>query len=320
MSPTPIARRTFLLGSTGLLLAGCGGAAAPTGAPATAGYPRTVATSRGPVELATRPERIVTLAAEVDVLVALGRTPIAMVGSFNAPDGIDPWLAGRIDPSAVTLMDTVDGVPFETVASVGPDLILAGTHFPIDEDHATLTGIAPVVTTRTGLTEDSWQDQTVLIGEALGEEQAAADAVARTEDRIAQVRADHPEWEGRTFASAFAFQPGSVRVGAGDSFGPRFLESLGLTLAPALTGLAAPDIAFEQLGLLDADVLLVNHQNADLQADLVGSPLFAALPVVAQGRVIDIDIAMSTALAVPSILRVGHILDELVPEIESRLA
>ncbi len=73
-----------------------------------------------------------------------------MVQSFNAPDGIDPWLAGRIDPSAVTLMDTADGVPFETVASVVPDLILTGTHFPIDEDHATLTGIAPVVTTRSG--------------------------------------------------------------------------------------------------------------------------------------------------------------------------
>ena len=322
-SGSSVSRRQFLAGSAslGLLLAGCGAATTTQpAAPATAGFPRTAATSRGPLTIPAPPQRMVTLAAEVDALVAIGRAPTAMVQSFNAPGGIDPWLTGRIDPATTTLLDSTAGVPFEQVAAARPDLILAGTHFQIDEDYATLAGIAPVLTTRTGLTEDTWQDQVTLIGEAVGAEGAASAAVAETEARIAQVRTEHPEWQGRTFASAYAFQPGSVRVGAGDAFGPRFLESLGLTLAPGVTGLASPDVAFEQLGRLDADVLLTTYQTPDLQAALEASPLFANLPVVASGRTVDVDIAMSTALSVPSILRVGYVLDKLVPEIAGRLA
>lgn len=316
----PLNRRQLLAGSAslGLLLTGCGGGGGPA-APAGGGFPRTLATSRGPVEIPVRPERIVTLAAEVDVLVALGRTPTAMIQSFNAPGGIDPWLTGRIDPAMVTLLDSVDGVPFEQVAAARPDVILAGTHFPIDEDEATLVGIAPVVTTVRGLTQDTWQDQVTLVGEALGEETAAATAVADTEARVAEVRAGHPGWAGRTFASAYANQPGSVRVGAGASFGPRFLTSLGLTLAPAVTGLPGPDIAYEQLGMLDADVLLVSSANPELRQALAAAPVFANLGAVRAGRIVEVDIAMATALAVPSILRVGHVLDELVPAIEGKL-
>lgn len=145
------------------------------------------------------------------------------------------------------LLDSIEGIPFEQVASARPDVILAGTHYGIDDDHATLVGIAPVVTTAKGLTEDTWQDQTLLIGEALGVEQpAAARAVA--------------------------------------------------------------------------DLLLMTYGGPDLQAEIEANPLFAALPVVREGRVVTLDIALSTALTVPSVLRVGYVLDQLVPQIETRLA
>lgn len=317
MSPTT--RRRLLTGAAALgVLTACGGPAGPA-APAGSGFPRTLATSRGPVEIPVRPERVVTLAAEVDVLVAIGRTPTAMIRSLNAPGGLDPWLVGRIDPARTTLLDRADGVPFEQVAAAAPDVILAGTHFPIDQDEATLAGIAPVVTTVKGLTDDTWQDQAGLIGEALGEEAAAAAAVAGTEARIEQARAAHPGWAGRTFVSAYAHQPGSVRIGAGDAFGPRFLTSLGLAQPPAVTGLVSPDVALEQLGTLDADILLMSYADPDLRAGLEASPLFTSLPVVRDERVVTVDIATSTALAVPSILRVGHVLDELVPLTESRI-
>lgn len=79
----------------------------------------------------------------MDAVVALGRVPTSMVQRFNAPDGIDPWIEGRIDPAMVTLLDSIDGIPFGQVAAARPDVILAGTHFDIDSDHPTLIGITP---------------------------------------------------------------------------------------------------------------------------------------------------------------------------------
>lgn len=317
-----ISRRGFLVGaSAAALLAGCGSGESrqPAGQPG-GGFPRTVQTSRGPVEIPARPERIVPLDASVDALVAMDRRPVAMVESFNAPDGIDPWLDGHIAPSSVQLLNTVDGIPFEQVAAARPDVILAGTHFQIDEDYDTLVGIAPVVTTVKGLTEDTWQDQTLLIGEALGEEAAAQQAVDAVEERIERVRAAHPQWQGKTFVSAFAFEPGAVRITSGDSFGPRFLEKLGLRFSPAAADLPSPDISFERLGLLDADLLLISATSDDLRKDLQSAPLYASLPVVQRGDVIDIDIVLSTALVVPSVLRVGYVIDELAPQMETKLA
>ncbi|MBW0089724.1 hypothetical protein I4I73_12415 [Pseudonocardia sp. KRD-184] len=63
----------------------------------------------------------------------------------------------------------------------------------------------------------------------------------------------------------------------------------------------------------------MSYANPDLRAALEASPLFTSLPVVRDERVVTVDIATSTALAVPSILRVGYVLDELVPLIESRI-
>lgn len=177
-----------------------------------------------------------------------------------------------------------------------PDVILAGSHYGIDEDHETLATIAPVVTTVDGLNEDTWQDQARLIGESLGLEQAAHDAVADVEDRIEQTRTVHPQWGGPTFVTAFGHEAGVVPIGAGDSFGPRFPESIGLQLSPAVADLPSPDTRLEQPELLDADLLLVSCASPDLRTDLEASALFAELPVVREGRYAPIDVVLSAAL------------------------
>lgn len=320
-----VTRRRFIVGSlaAGFVVAACGGDdddSAEAGGGGGSGFPRTVDTARGPLEIDARPARIVTLAAEVDAAVALGVMPVATSRSFNDPTGIDPWLRGKLDDHEVELLDLADGVPFEQVAKARPDLILAGSHYQIEADYDQLADIAPVLTHMHGLVDDTWQDQTRLIGEALGAEDAAEDAIAEVEARIERIRGDHPEWQGKSFAVGFQFEPGSVRVYEPDTFGPLLLKSLGFEIVPAIANASSADVSFEQLSVLDADVLIMSYGSDDLRADLEANPVFAGLPVVRDGRHLTIDLDVSTAMTVPSVLRVPYVLDHLVPELETIFA
>ncbi|GEL18344.1 ABC transporter substrate-binding protein [Pseudonocardia asaccharolytica] len=80
----------------------------------------------GPVEIPRTPRRIVTLGREAEVVLALGLTPLGMPRSYYGGD-VEPYLRDRIAGADVTLLDVADGIPYEQVAALKPDVILAGT-------------------------------------------------------------------------------------------------------------------------------------------------------------------------------------------------
>lgn len=322
-----VTRRGVLAGglSLAVLLVGCRGDDGEPSAPqpTTTAYPRTIQTGLGPVTIASEPERIVTLGVEADAVVALGRTPLAIAGGFPDPTQLDAWLRGRIDPGQVDLLNLANDLPFERIAGYRPDLILAGTYFGIDEQYERLSAIAPTVTYVRGSYVDTWQEQTLLIGRTLASEEAARAAVDDLDARIESLR---PDFEGRTCSLSFYYEPGAIAVVANpDDYSAVFFRSLGLELPPALTALADPEatdsaiIGLEQLPLLDADLVIMTHASPELRQEIEANPLFNNLSAVTDGRYVPVEVSVVTAIRLPSVLRVGYALDELVPDFAKAL-
>ncbi|MGH8896704.1 MAG: iron-siderophore ABC transporter substrate-binding protein [Egibacteraceae bacterium] len=323
-----LTRRRFLGGITaGMLLGACADRSGEprTPRPTTTAYPRTIETGLGPVTIASDPERIVTLGVEADAVVALGRTPVAIAGGFPDPTQLDPWLRGHIDPEQVDLLNLANDLPFERIAGYRPDLILAGTYFGIDEQYERLSAIAPTVTYVRGSYVDTWQEQTLLIGQALAAEENARTAVDDLDARIQSLR---PDFEDRTCSLSFYFyyEPGAIAVVANPKdYSAVFFRSLGLELPPALTALADPEatdsaiIGLEQLPLLDADLVIMTHASPELRQEIEANPLFNNLSAVTDGRYVPVEVSVVTAIRSPSVLRVGYALDELVPDFAKAL-
>lgn len=320
-----LSRRSVLLGGLGLAasLTGCAGVDAGRGttAAAAAGFPRRVDTALGPVEIAKRPERVVTLGREAEVSLALGVVPVGMAKGFRA-EGAEPYLADPIAGKDVTLLDSAETIPYEQLAALRPDVILAGTRFGIEPELEQLAKIAPVVTFRKGSFVDTWQDQAGLIGEALGAEQRAAEVVAGLEKRLTDLAATHPEWAGRTFTLSFNYQAGTITsVIDPDDFAIRLMNQLGLVLSPTVQTLPTaargqPDVSYELVSALDADVMLLAHASPDVQGQLEAAPVFASVPAVRDGRYVDVDLTTVSVLRTPMVLGIGYALDQLVPGLE----
>lgn len=323
-----LTRRDLLSGGLTLaaLLTGCGydDQAEPAGA-TSAGFPRTFRTAHGSIRIPDEPRRIVTLGREAEVVLALGITPVGMLGA-EFGDGVEPYLRNRIAGRDVEILDVTDGAPFERIAALNPDVILAGTYVALDAEHARLSEIAPVVGYVRGSYVDTWQEQATLIGQALGREAAAATEVDRRETRIRRIAARHPSWRGRTFSLSFNYQPGTLTsVTKQEDIAIRLLGQFGLRLSPQVSRLKAanefgqPDISYELVSVLDAHVMIVAHATRDIRTQLERLPTFATLPAVREGRYVRLDLTTVSVLRTPMLLGIDHALDTMVPQIENAL-
>jgi len=127
--PAALAVAAVLVATT---LAACGSdadeQAGGSAGTATAGFPVTLKNTFGETTITKKPERIVTLGWNAqDVVYALGETPVGMPKVTYGPTaaGVTAWDAGRFDPAKAELLDTSDKVPFEKIAALKPDVILA---------------------------------------------------------------------------------------------------------------------------------------------------------------------------------------------------
>jgi iron complex transport system substrate-binding protein len=277
----------------------------------------------GSTEITAEPQRIVLVGLnEQDALLALGTVPVGTSNFLDAPGGIHPWaqeaLAGAPLP---TLLDQTDGIPYEEVAALAPDLVVGLYSGLTQEDYDTLSGIAPTVAQPAGQ-EDytiSWQDTTLTLGRILGKEEEARTLVADTEGLFEAARAEHPEFSGASAVMATVYE-GYYFYGAGDPRG-RLLTSLGFTVPTELEQFIGADgfggtVPGERVSLLDVDALvwLADGTTADT---LRSDALYSSLGVVGEGREVlvqegeDVNDAVSfvTPLSIPLIL------EDLVPRL-----
>lgn len=333
----PLSRRGFLAGTAGLgLLAACGdggGGSAGGPAPAAPGFPLTVTHVHGSTEIPAPPRRVVSVGySEQDTILALGVAPVAVREWFGRqPSATYGWARDAFGDTRPEVLGLGDGLEFERIASLRPDLILAPLGGITAEEYPLLSRIAPTVAHRADLPEygTPWPELTRSVGRMLGRTEQAEQVVARVQDRFAQTVAEHTEFAGRTAVAAYDF--GSTVGAYSPTADPRgrFLADLGFGYPPALgrlfgDGTFFGELSREQLALLDADVVVwvVYREPGDEQvAGIEDDPVYQTLRVSREARHVFLrdDETVAAAFSFSSPLSLPVVLDGLVPRIAGAL-
>jgi iron complex transport system substrate-binding protein len=314
-------------------LAGCGDdddgstAASTTAGPAGSDPTTTTGETDGPVTIEHRygtttfdaaPERIVSLDQQwTDVLVALEAPLVAASDYAYIDGGRFPWQ--DVIPTDVETIAMTDAIPYEAVAAQRPDLIVI-TYLAVDQTtYDQLAAIAPTIGPLGEAEVDAWEDIATVAGEVLGDTDAAAALIAEADERNAAIRDELPGLEGKTYALANYVPGDAIYVVADpDDGASQVFADIGLVLDPDLVAIAdgasgRAKLSLEQIGLLDADLLVLLTNGADPN-DIPG---YAALPAVESGAVAILDLAQVTGLNTPTPLALPYALDAIRPALEA---
>lgn len=246
---------------------------------------RLVEHAAGQTEVPAAPQRIVTLHnVFAEALVAMGLSPI---GSVDRPSGMPSQLS-----DAMTGTQTVGShsePDLERVLTLEPDLILA-QQSQQGENYARLSEIAP--TLLLDEPEQDWRDWYRGLGDALGQADAAAAAIAAYDEKAAATKADLTARRAGETVLLLRVREKDMRVyGGARRSGPVLYLDLGLT--PHATVPLEEDhqeISFENLPELTADHIFIMVEDADKMTTIEQSDLWQRLPAVQAGHVYKVNI------------------------------
>jgi iron complex transport system substrate-binding protein len=237
------------------------------------GFPVTIAHAWGDTTITAEPRRIVTWGwCNEDALIALGIVPVAMpFQSYGGGDnGIQTWVEEALEAMGAEpppLLDASGEPPFEQIAALAPDLIIATFSGLTEEQYAILSQIAPTLGYQGDAWSTPWQEVLLTIGRATGREAEAEQVLADTEAWVADTVATYPELEGASFAAIGDFD-GSIAVYDALDARVKFLTDLGLALSPSVAALSPGDGAFyfplsyERFDALESDILVTYYETA----------------------------------------------------------
>ncbi|MGW3288688.1 ABC transporter substrate-binding protein [Streptomyces sp. NPDC001002] len=330
-----LGRRGFVLGAVGtaLALSGCsssdGGTSAgdgksgdsgTTAQAAAAGFPVTVSGKEGTAKVTSPPKRVAACGylRDTDLALALGAPLVLATKNAVFPGGLAPWQKPASQP---VLVGTAAGMPFEKIAAARPDLILACDDYQLHDHYAKFARLAPTLSYREGVGQDSWDEMARRAGDVLGKREKADALVAEVRKKITDVREQHPELRGKTFTFGPMVGGDVFTIKSADDSSAQFFSQLGMTLSPKVTSL--PDsatagraaIAKERLDLLDADVVILTFDTPQGRAEFEAQPLFNELKAVQRKSYISLDLATAIALGFPSVLSLPYGLDSVVPKL-----
>ncbi|MCU0492912.1 MAG: ABC transporter substrate-binding protein [Chloroflexaceae bacterium] len=215
--------------------------------PATSAFPLTIAHTFGSTTLDAAPERIVTVGlTEQDALLALGVTPVGTTEWFGGhPGALWPWATPKLTGDMPTVVGDSQGMNYETIAALKPDLILARYAGLTQEQYDTLSKIAPVVAQPAEHANYGvpWQELTQTVGQIVGKPDEAARLVADVEGRFAAARAAHPEFDGARAVVVMPYQ--TLWVYGRDDARSRLLTNLGFVLPDELDAIVGKKFAVE---------------------------------------------------------------------------
>ncbi len=284
-----------------------------------AAFPVAVEHKFGSTEIPTEPERVVTVGyTEQDTLLALGVSPVGVREFLGGYDWRErPWAQealGDAEPEVVG----AEEINFEAVAAQRPDLIIGINSGMTESDYRRLSRIAPTVAQTDEFIDFGvpWQDQTLAIGQGLGREEQARRVIEDVEAQFAQVREDHPEFDGATAILAYGGPDGYGAYASQDTRS-RFFADLGFDTPERVDELAGDaffvEFSQEQFRLMDQDVVIM----FGTQEDVIDNPVFGRLDAVREDRVIYLDLEdqFSGALGFASALSLPFLLDEAAPKL-----
>jgi iron-siderophore transport system substrate-binding protein len=318
--------RVVLLASLALaLFAGCG--SETTGqppAPAAAGaFPATIKHKFGETTITSQPKRIVVVGLrEQDSLLALGIVPVGTTEWYGEHEGaIFPWAKAALGGGKLpTKLSFTDGIQYEKVAALAPDLILAIYSGLNQKDYDTLSKIAPVVAQPPGQVDwgSSWQDEITITGKAVGKPEEAEALKAKAEQQLAAAAAAHPEFKGQTAVVASPYQ--GIYVYGPQDARSRLMTDLGFSFPKDLENIGGKEfggqLSDEKVDLLDVGAL-VWFAEPGPEAKLKKNAVYSKLDVRKQGRDVFIPEqgTLYEATSFISVLSIPLLVDELVPKL-----
>jgi iron complex transport system substrate-binding protein len=266
----------------------------------------------GSTEISERPERIVSLDLQwTDVLTALGAPPVGHLA--DEMEGLLPW---QTDLGDVTIVEgSMASLPYEKIVDLEPDLIVVTYHARSATEYERLSEIAPTIATlNQDGSVDTWQSIAGVAGQVLGEEQAASALVGGVDDQVDALAERLPGLEDATFAFANYMPGDAIYVLTDPDDGANVVPTqLGMVIPPDLRALDGPQgraqISLEEIGMLDAELLLLLTQGADT-ATITG---YAQLPAVRAGAAMVLDYPQAVALNTPTPLSIPWVLEQIEP-------
>lgn len=293
-------------------------------------FPVSISHKYGTTTIPSKPRRILTVGlTEQDALLALGIVPVGTtrwLGKY--PGEIGPWakaaLGGAKPP---TVLSDADGLEFEKIHALKPDLILALYSGLTQDDYNTLRRIAPTVAQPKGYADFGipWQQLTRTVGKAVGKAAEADRLVDRVDAQLAGIRSTHPQFSGASGVVATTYQ-GYFVYGTDDPRS-RMLTSLGFRLPADLNKVIGDkygaNISPERADLLNTDAIIWLVQNMDKDPKkLHSSKLYSDLRVVRQHREVFISesTAYGNAVSFVSVLSIPYVLHRLVPQLSAAVA
>ena len=129
---------------------------------------------------------------EQDAFFALGVAPVGVTDWMGFENGIGPWAetAAKAAGDPPELLTNTDGIQFEKVAALRPDVIVALYSDLKKSDYEKLSQIAPVVAPPEGHADFGipWQETTRTVGQVVGEPDEAEKLIGDLEARIAKAK------------------------------------------------------------------------------------------------------------------------------------
>lgn len=326
-----LARSALVITTAAALLAGtaaCGSTHADEDhAQHDAGFPVSITSSLGTAEITHRPQRVVTLGwGSTEAALALGVTPVGMrdmKSDSGTVDGILPWVKDKLgDAKPVLLQETSKAIPIEEIAALKPDVILAVQSGLTADQYAQLSRIAPTVAQPGRAWQTSWQDQTTIVGKALGRDAEAKQLVTDTDRRIGEAKTAHPEFAGKTVVAASGTTTDSLNLYFDTDPRVQLLQSLGFTPLPGLAklreespaGKFAVPVSWEKVSQYDADVLTAWYLSPDTQRTVEANPVFASLTAVQRKSYVPLtDPPLVFAVSSPNALNMPWLLERYTP-------
>lgn len=294
-------------------------------------FPVTIEHALGEATLEEAPERVVTWGpSNQDAVLALGVTPVAMpFFDYGGDDeGVLPWVREALgDADLPELLPNAAGeeIPYEAIAEAQPDVILAVYSGLTQEEYDTLSAIAPTVAYPDAPWSTPWQEQTTIIGRALGREDEAERLVGDTEEYLATRTDEYPELAGATFAYGTE-DGGQLALYTSDDVRVRLLADLGMTPAPYVDEHAEGDgvyyyVSPELAGDIEADVFVAWFNDRAAADAFAADPAFAQIPAVATGAFAPIaGEDYVSASSAPTVLSIPWMLDDYLPQLADAVA
>lgn len=295
-------------------------------------FPVTVEHAYGETTISEQPQRIVSVGyTEQDTLWALGIEPVGVTDWYGDYDFASwPWADEARGDSEPEVLTTSDGLDFEAIALLDPDLIIGTNAGLTEEDFDRLSDIAPTVAHSGDYSMyfEPWDVQTLQIGEAVGMKDEAQKLVDDIDAQFADAAAANPEFSGKSIV----FLQNAIYDGAAiayqDGLSTDFLTDLGFTIPSEIDAYAPADasggqayIPVENLDVLNAaDVLIWGTESDDDITALEGEAFVTAIDAMKNKSVVYTDGVTAGAIYFTSPLSLPYVLDALVPALADAVA